>query len=1123
MSSYKDHGQQHQWLRVLFPLGYLLAVLLLAVPAFAIDIGQGDLPLTITTNGATYDVTENITATDGFYINDADNVTINGHGYELTLTDNDAIAVYFYRANDCYADSLDFDLTTMGSRAIKFRLTARCVADEFNGYGFGPIFEHSTDDTIRNSNFQSTITGYGPQTQVGTGTSPATRAVIEDSYFQFNDTPSDTWQDQCVYIYNSVDCVFQRNTVVLNGADGHEILMANTAPGTIISGNEFRAYGGEGKVSIRSSSYDSQFTDNFAYSEGGRPAMIGHGVHRLLIRGNTLISAVGEALYVLAASDDIEVKNNLILAGTANNGVVRLVDDGVDGIVLYNNTIINYGSGTGSNVAAIYIENIDDAETVVVKNNILAARASSLISCSVASWDGLTADYNHYYQEAAGDFMVRYQGAAYPDLASWAQEANGSSGDPSFTTENWDTTGVWSVAATPPIDGGLNSVVDWALDLAGEQRIEPATNLVDQGAYEDQAGGDPTGACCNDDGTCAITTAANCVAGDETWSGADTVCIPNDCTQPAPATGACCDSEGGCTVVSEAACIAADGLYEEDDAVCDPNPCPTPATGACCVDVACSVISEAACTQAGGAYEGDSTVCDPNPCVGACCIGEYLRVWPTGRYTGVGEPEIDLLRATCIVVTEVNCTLLAGAYEGDGTDCDPSPCVDPPDTGACCVDEPPVTVCYVYTTGKCESDGGIYQGNDVACLPDPCNPPASGACCYGRGTDCAIMTQITCQADFGGDYLGDGTDCDPYPCPGGPPGDPSPVYSNPSIAAWSGYRNKQTTGFSIGFMTDMHFSQSIDTAMFNVDAILGWVLESAPVAIVMSGDLTERADSLGLTTWLAEESTTWDSSSVILPVIGNHDTTIPQATPAPLGTKVFQPIIEAWPERFKGRQYYKYELDDYAFKFLAMSNCVDTVDADGDTAYPNCNPPGSLNVVIGPNPDYSGFVTDGSPQYEWLETESASYDGWLIGGSHRPSWAPFQSHPRPLLKEARHGILKTMVENGLSIYASGDQHIVSLSKPFYENHIPADSAGVYQLVLTGGYFNRSPDDAALAEADRYFAAGDGLGTPWPAYGAVVDFWGDIATIRIAMADAKDSDPDNVTTVYTGRLRRNPGR
>jgi spore coat protein A len=72
---------------------------------------------------------------------------------------------------------------------------------------------------------------------------------------------------------------------------------------------------------------------------------------------------------------------------------------------------------------------------------------------------------------------------------------------------------------------------------------------------------------------------------------------------------------------------------------------------------------------------------------------------------------------TCSVLTQFDCGLQGGAYQGDGTTCTPNPCPQP--TGACCLAG---AVCVVVTQASCTSQGGVYQGNGAPCSPNPCTP-----------------------------------------------------------------------------------------------------------------------------------------------------------------------------------------------------------------------------------------------------------------------------------------------------------------------------------------------------------------------------------------------------------------
>ena len=75
-------------------------------------------------------------------------------------------------------------------------------------------------------------------------------------------------------------------------------------------------------------------------------------------------------------------------------------------------------------------------------------------------------------------------------------------------------------------------------------------------------------------------------------------------------------------------------------------------------------------------------------------------------------------------------------------------------TGACCVG----TSCSVTTEADC---GGTYLGDGTNCSDDPCAPDPTGACCYG--TSCAVMMPDQCN-NTGGTYQGDNTDCNGDPC-----------------------------------------------------------------------------------------------------------------------------------------------------------------------------------------------------------------------------------------------------------------------------------------------------------------------------------------------------------------------
>jgi len=76
--------------------------------------------------------------------------------------------------------------------------------------------------------------------------------------------------------------------------------------------------------------------------------------------------------------------------------------------------------------------------------------------------------------------------------------------------------------------------------------------------------------------------------------------------------------------------------------------------------------------------------------------------------------------------------------------------------GACCL---PDGTCRITAPTECQ---GEYMGDGTVCDPNPCAPP-QGACCFADGT-CAVLTSGDCETQ-GGQFQGDGTVCVPNPCP----------------------------------------------------------------------------------------------------------------------------------------------------------------------------------------------------------------------------------------------------------------------------------------------------------------------------------------------------------------------
>jgi len=91
-----------------------------------------------------------------------------------------------------------------------------------------------------------------------------------------------------------------------------------------------------------------------------------------------------------------------------------------------------------------------------------------------------------------------------------------------------------------------------------------------------------------------------------------------------------------------------------------------------------------------------------------------------------------------------------GFFQDGELNCPPAG-ADP--EGACCFED---GSCLYVTEADC---AGVWLGEGTVCDPNPC-PPPFGACCLSLG-DCVYTQEETCPHE----WLGAGTVCDPNPCP----------------------------------------------------------------------------------------------------------------------------------------------------------------------------------------------------------------------------------------------------------------------------------------------------------------------------------------------------------------------
>jgi hypothetical protein len=83
---------------------------------------------------------------------------------------------------------------------------------------------------------------------------------------------------------------------------------------------------------------------------------------------------------------------------------------------------------------------------------------------------------------------------------------------------------------------------------------------------------------------------------------------------------------------------------------------------------------------------------------------------------------------------------------------------DTPPVGGCCI--PPCNECLLLTETDCDAQGGDWMGEGSTCDPLPC--PIWSACCFPDG-HCEFITDEQCVA-AGGEWNEPCVVCDPNPC-----------------------------------------------------------------------------------------------------------------------------------------------------------------------------------------------------------------------------------------------------------------------------------------------------------------------------------------------------------------------
>jgi hypothetical protein len=331
----------------------------------------------------------------------------------------------------------------------------------------------------------------------------------------------------------------------------------------------------------------------------------------------------------------------------------------------------------------------------------------------------------------------------------------------------------------------------------------------------------------------------------------------------AAVTGACCFVDGTCQVLTEPNCTALTGVYQGDGTTCDPNPCPIPqptdrtlceiaqdtsngrplfegewvrihgictlesntwagnrieftiTDGECCTNVfnggaATPIIhvgDEVEVVGTVGFFNGKTQVTTPNLTISVLSTGNPIPtpgLVTTGDFAVNGENyESCLITMHCVSIISgtwpaVNTDATIVVDDGTGpcdlridkdTNIDGSPAPTGPftivgiasqfdtsdpwtsgfqimprsvddlyfndcaaATGACCFTD---GQCIVATQDECATQGGNYVGDGTTCQPNPCAQPE--ACCFPDGS-CQVLLPDLCSTQ-GGTPMGPGTSC----------------------------------------------------------------------------------------------------------------------------------------------------------------------------------------------------------------------------------------------------------------------------------------------------------------------------------------------------------------------------
>ncbi len=221
--------------------------------------------------------------------------------------------------------------------------------------------------------------------------------------------------------------------------------------------------------------------------------------------------------------------------------------------------------------------------------------------------------------------------------------------------------------------------------------------------------------------------------------------------------------------------------------------------GACCLsDGSCLPVSESDCSILGGTFQGVDTDCADANCpqpTQACCF------------------EVS---GGCSDFTVEDCLFLGGVPAGVGTSCATFTCFP---EGACCLTDG--SCVEGVSPDDCDTLGGVFQGDGTTCASSPC-PEPEGACCLSDG-GCFPLTEGTCDI-VGGTWAGPGTNCDDDDGNG-----TADACEDDCLADWNGDGSVLTSDF-IAYLNDYN------TVLGGGTPVYGDPDLTAPIGVVNTSD-----------------------------------------------------------------------------------------------------------------------------------------------------------------------------------------------------------------------------------------------------------------------------------------------